>query len=339
MLLSPIPVPSVSVLMSCYNAARWLGEAIESVLRQTHTDFEFIIVDDGSKDDTPTILQRYSASDARIVIITKPNTGLGDSLNVGIRQVRGDWIARLDADDICEPTRLARQLELAQSNPSLVFVGSGLVIIDEHGAKLAIHHYPTRHTALLRQLRQMRKFPPHSSAMFRTTAARSIGGYRTRIRRAQDWDLWLRLSSTGELGCVDEPLVRIRKHADQISHEESGRRQKVDSRLSATSYWLRSSGRSDPVSDDEKRFNAFRDWVDSRLAQEGLYAAEALRAQLNSLIHGAPNSLVGVLRMVETSLKHPSVVLRLVWQRFTGENLARRMAQEWTSRESSLMDS
>ena len=189
MLLSPIPVPSVSVLMSCYNAARWLGEAIESVLRQTHTDFEFIIVDDGSKDDTPTILQRYSASDARIVIITKPNTGLGDSLNVGIRQVRGDWIARLDADDICEPTRLARQLELAQSNPSLVFVGSGLVIIDEHGAKLAIHHYPTRHTALLRQLRQMRKFPPHSSAMFRTTAARSIGGYRTRIRRAQDWDL------------------------------------------------------------------------------------------------------------------------------------------------------
>ena len=336
---APAPVLSISVLMSCYNAARWLDEAIESVLRQTHTDFEFIIVDDGSKDDTSSILQRYSTSDARIVVITKPNSGLGDSLNVGIDQARGEWIARLDADDLCEPTRLARQLELARSNAHLVFVGSGLVTIDERGAKLGTHHYPTRHAELLRHLREVRKFPPHSSAMIRAAAVRAVGGYRTRIRRAQDWDLWLRLSASGDLACVDESLVRIRKHAGQISHEESGKRQRVDSRLSLTSYWLRQEGLTDPVSDDEPRFAEFRGWVESRLKQEGLHDVEAMRAQLNLLFNAAPNLPFAALRMADASLRHPAIVWRLILQRFTGENLARQMAREWASRESLRMHS
>ena len=336
---SPISAPTVSVLMSCYNAARWLGEAVESVLSQSYEGFEFIIVDDGSKDETPTLLQRYAARDPRIVVIKKPNTGLGDSLNTGIQQARGAWIARIDADDVCEPTRLARQLELFHSNPRLVFVGSGLSIIHERSVILTVHNYPTRHSALLKHLRQVKPFPPHSSAMYRTDAVRGISGYRTRIRRAQDWDLWLRLSEIGELSSINEPLVRIRKHADQVSHEESGGRQRVDSRLSLTSYWLRQWGLTDPVSGDETHFAEFRGWVESRLQQEGLHDVEAMRAQLNRLFNAAPNLPVAALRLAEASLRHPAIVLRLIMKRFTGENLTRQMAREWANRESLRMHS
>lgn len=330
---SGTPTPAVSVLMSCYNAARWVEEAIQSVLNQTFADFEFIIVDDGSTDDTLDALRRHAARDPRIVIIEKKNTGLGDSLNTGIRQARGEWIARLDADDVCEPTRLARQIEVARGDASLVFIGTGLSIIDEHGKRLQVHHYPTSHSGLLRHLRQVRKFPPHSSAMYRAVAARAVGGYRTRIRRAQDWDLWLRLSWIGHLACIDEPLVRIRKHADQISHEDSGRRQKIDSRLSLTSYWLCASGNSDPVSKDDAGFDAFRCWLETRLHEEGLHAAETLRADLIGAFRCAPNGFLGALSAVGASLKHPSLVARLIWQGLAGENLARRMAREWARRQ------
>lgn len=325
--------------MSCYNASRWVDVAIHSVLNQTFYDFEFIIVDDGSTDGTLDALRRHAARDARIVIIAKANTGLGDSLNVGIRRARGEWIARLDADDVCEPTRLVRQIEYAQAGPSLVFIGTALSIIDEHGKLLQVHRYPTDHAGLLRHLRQVRKFPPHSSAMFRATAVRDIGGYRTRIRRAQDWDLWLRLSSLGHLACIDEPLVRIRKHAHQVSYEDSGKRQKIDSRISLTSYWLRASGSPDPVCEDDAGFEAFRCWLEARLHKNRLYAAESLRAELVSAFRCAPNRLLGALRIVGTSSRCPSLAMRLIWQWLVGENLARQLARDWASRQTPSMDS
>ena len=102
--------PEVTVLMSCYNASCWLHEAIASVLKQTFENFEFILVDDGSTDDTWDIIQAYRDRDQRIVAIKKSNTGLTDSLNVGIAHARGAWIARLDADDRCEAGRLAEQV-------------------------------------------------------------------------------------------------------------------------------------------------------------------------------------------------------------------------------------
>src|SRR2546430_2514522 len=106
--------PEVSVLMSCYNATRWLHEAIHSVLVQTHDKFELILVDDGSTDETWNIIQSYRDRDQRIVAISKKNTGLADSLNVGIARAKGAWIARLDADDLCEPTRLEEQLDFVR---------------------------------------------------------------------------------------------------------------------------------------------------------------------------------------------------------------------------------
>jgi len=97
-----ISTPTITVLMSCYNAERWLDEAVRSVLNQTFDNFEFIIIDDGSVDGTLSLVRRYASTDSRIIVVAKQNTGLSDSLNVGVQMARGKWIARLDADDLCE---------------------------------------------------------------------------------------------------------------------------------------------------------------------------------------------------------------------------------------------
>ena len=109
-----------SVLMSVYNGQRYLGAAIDSILAQTFQEFEFIIVDDGSTDNTESLIRAYS--DSRIRLISKPNTGLADSLNVGLEAAKGTWIARIDADDISEPQRLERQLQRIRASPELVLL-------------------------------------------------------------------------------------------------------------------------------------------------------------------------------------------------------------------------
>jgi len=321
--------PAISVLLSCYNGARWLDGAINSVLSQAFEDYEFIIVDDGSTDNSPEIIKRYAEQDARIVVIAKSNTGLADSLNVGIQQACGEWIARLDADDICEPARLEKQLAKARSNPSLVFIGSGLLVIDENGTVLKIFRYPASHGLLVRNLRTARKFPPHSSAFYRTDVVRSIGGYRTRIRRSEDWDLWLRLSEVGQLAAMDEPLVRIRKHSGQISHDESGRRQKIDSTVAIVSYLLRRYGFPDPIAADDEMFESFRAWVENRLDQERAFAffdyCEGVKAVIAEM-HKSPSALLAATKHI---VSEPGFLTRFLRVRLFGESIPHRLANEW----------
>ena len=315
--------------MSCFNAARWLEDAVSSVLAQSFTDFEFIVVDDGSVDNTLELIQKYAASDPRIIVISKPNSGLSESLNIGISMARGRWIARLDADDICEPTRLEKQIELASTSLDLVFIGSGLTVIDEAGNKLATYCYPTRHIALLKHLRSARKFPPHASALYRTKMVLDLGGYRSRIHRAEDWDLWLRLSEVGELACLSEPLVRIRKHSEQISHSEGGRRQMVDSRLATVSYWLRYFGNPDPVEADEVSFSNFNTWVHSRLQESGLFEFQTHKGHIQAGVGKAMQSPLAFIRLIGVCGRRPIFTLRFLRERLFGESLARHLALEW----------
>lgn len=320
-------VPPISVVMSCYNAERWLAESIESVLSQTWRDFEFILVNDGSTDATADIIAQYAEADRRIVPVSKRNTGLADSLNTGIAHARGTWIARLDSDDLCEPNRLALQWRCAAKNAELVFIGTGLVLIDEHGRRSTVHRYPTTHLRLLANLITARKFPAHSSAFFRTEAFRRVGGYRPRIRRAEDWDLWLRLSEVGELTCVEEPLVCIRKHASQISHDEGGLRQIVDLRVAIVSYWQRRAGQPDSVEGSREGFEKFWNWVHEQIDADGIFARESVRNGMKQAAGRFGFSRLGyTARFV---LSHPSSVAALGWERFFGSSLPRRLASEW----------
>lgn len=322
-------VPSVSVLLSCYNGARWLDKAINSVLSQTFKDFEFIIVDDGSTDNSAQIIKRFSEQDTRIVVISKDNTGLADSLNLGVQRARGLWIARLDADDVCEPTRLEKQMAKAKCNPSLVFIGSGLRVIDEEGTVLKSFRYPVSHGLLVRNLQTARKFPPHSSAFYRADAVRSVGSYRTQMRRSQDWDLWLRLSEVGRLTSLEEPLVRIRKHQDQISHDELGRRQKIDSTVARVSYWIRRKGFSDPVAGDDDLFEYFHAWVAGRLEQERCFQFFDYIAHLKVTIAGMYKSPSAFLTSMGVIFGRPRFLFRYLRWRWLGEQISCRLADEW----------
>jgi glycosyltransferase involved in cell wall biosynthesis len=310
--------------MSCYNAADWLVESVESVLCQTFTDFEFVIIDDGSTDNSLKILERYALKDDRIVFVPKGNTGLADSLNVGLRCARGEWVARMDADDICEPNRLEKQVAYVSNHPNVVFVGTGLTIIDESGFLGAKFSYPAGHAALLKHLLTARRFPPHASAFYRRKLVLNIGGYRGRIPRAEDYDLWLRLSEHGDMACIQESLMRIRKHSGQISLSDGGRDQIVDCRLAIISYLLRKAGVADVIDEDELTYHRFVEWVKERLQSDGYFEftdwINCLRSQ---------GIMMLVITLVNSLFHKPSRVFQLVRERATGDQFAYLAVEEW----------
>ena len=324
-----IGAPAVTVLMSCFNAERWLALAITSVLEQTLQDFEFIVIDDGSVDNTLAIIRRYAAIDSRIVVLSKPNSGLADSLNKGIMLARGDWIARIDADDVCESNRLEKQFERARLNNDLVFVGSDLTIIDEFGTGLARHHYPVDSAGLLRNLRTVRKFPAHSSAFYRKDVVQRLNGYRPRIRCAEDFDLWLRLADLGAIASVPESLVKVRKHDEQISLGEGGRRQLVDARVALVSYWLRQFKLPDPVDGDDHIFHSFRSWVELSLCADGFLDVIKHKNYLNRISRESRNQTDRFLKLIGACIVHPILTLRGIKLHFLGETLPLKLALAW----------
>ncbi len=319
--------PFVSVLMSCFNAADWLVESLESVLCQTFTDFEFVIIDDGSTDNSLDILQLYALKDDRIVLIPKANTGLSDSLNVGLRCARGEWVARMDADDICEPNRLEKQVAYVLNHPSVVFVGTGLTIIDESGFLGTKFSYPAGHVDLLKHLLTARRFPPHASAFYRRSLVLDNGGYRSRIRRAEDYDLWLRLSELGDMACIQESLMRIRKHSGQISLSDGGRDQIVDCRLAIVSYLLRRAGVADPIDEDELTYMHFVEWIKKRLQSDGYFEFTEWKKNLRS-----HDGMMMVYYLVNSLFHKPSSFFRLVRERANGDQFAYIAVEEWSSR-------
>ena len=134
--------PGVSVVMSVYNGQEFLREAIESILRQSYGDFEFVIIDDGSTDRTAEILAEYAGRDARIRLQRHENKGRAVSLNIGIELARAPYIARMDADDVSASERLRRQVDYMRDHPDTVMVGSWAQVIDLEGAVMAHCHVP-----------------------------------------------------------------------------------------------------------------------------------------------------------------------------------------------------
>lgn len=208
-------MPVLSVVMSAYNAATYLSTTIESVLTQSLTDFEFIIVDDGSTDDTPRILQRYADQDARVTVITQSNQGTPVALNTGISAAQTTIIARMDADDRMLPHRLEKQLIYLQQHPEAAVVsclahyinGKNKIIGKTYSDLLTVDD-------CRRYMRENRIiFCLHPGAMIRKQAIEEIGGYRPWLRYAQDIDLWNRLADKGHYTIVmPEILMQYRVH-------------------------------------------------------------------------------------------------------------------------------
>ncbi len=251
----------ISVIMPVYNAERYVAEAVQSILDQTFRDFEFIIVNDGSTDGSLAILERFAKSDPRIKLISRPNTGLVFALNEMLELARGEFIARMDADDVAIPDRFAQQLRYLAQHPDVVAVGCRVYLIDPKGRRLCEAFGDPDHEAIDRAfMRGEGGAIAHPTAMIRTTALRAIGGYRPEFFPAEDVDLFLRLAEHGRLGNLPTVLLNYRVHMASIGHQkralqrertehavqEARRRRRMvpDTRLSV------SSTDSEPESDD-----------------------------------------------------------------------------------------
>ncbi|EKD71401.1 MAG: hypothetical protein ACD_46C00193G0002 [uncultured bacterium] len=324
--------PVISVLMSCYNAEKWLHSSIPSVLNQTFFDFEFIIVNDGSTDSTINIIKNYIDIDSRIILLNKINTGLADSLNAGIQASRGEWIARIDADDLCEPNRLKSQLIASIKNDKVIFVGSNLLKIDLDGIAIKSVNFPTSHSHLVRNLTTIRKFPAHSSAFYRTTAVRSVGGYRKRINRAEDRDLWLRLSEIGELASVPELLVQLREHPEQISGDGGGRVQTLDSTIAVVSYYLRRSGCKDPLNDSDELFNEFKAWLGKEVDRLDANGLKSFRRNLRHAFYSNKSLHQRFFSLMILIFGNPILSIRMIHQNIFGFNYPKTLALKWQRR-------
>jgi glycosyltransferase involved in cell wall biosynthesis len=208
----------VSVAMPAYNAERYLGEAIESILGQTFTDFEFLIVDDGSTDRTLAILRDYEKRDSRIRVISRPNTGIVGALNDMLAVAQGELIARMDADDIALPERFDRQVKYMDEHPDCVLVGSRVLLIDPDGDPLKVMETPLDHESLVDGFLNFGgQLIHHPATMMRRQTVIDLGGYRPELRGVEDLDLFLRLSEVGQIVNLAEPLLKYREHESKAS--------------------------------------------------------------------------------------------------------------------------
>lgn len=209
--------PSISVVMSVYNGKKFLHEAIESILSQTFKDFEFIIIDDGSVDESVDIIRSYK--DDRIRLIRQNNHGLVFSFNKGVRLARSEFIARMDADDISLPTRFEKEVTLLAGNKHIGLVGSFFTYIDEDtSTPLAITMTaPTKHVDLVRMMYIVNPFG-HGSIMMRKSAVQGAGGYRHGYEPAEDFDLWHRIARDWTICQIPEVLYWWRLNPNSISH-------------------------------------------------------------------------------------------------------------------------
>lgn len=206
--------PKVSVVMSVCNGEKYLREAIDSILDQTFTDFEFIIINDGSTDGTREILESYS--DSRIFLLHQKNVGLTKSLNKGLKMVRGEYIARQDADDISFPNRLERQIAFLDKNPEIAMVGSACVRINHDGKYIDLIKYPTDNESIKTALLKFNPFW-HTSILIRKRCLDKVGYYREFFKFTQDYDLWLRISEKYKVANIAEPLVKYRFELNSIT--------------------------------------------------------------------------------------------------------------------------
>lgn len=205
-------MPKVSVILPVYNCEQYIFETIQSVLNQTFTDFELLIVDDCSTDKTVAIIKEFD--DDRIQLTLKEkNTGYTDSLNYAISIAKGQYIARMDGDDICVSSRFEKQVAFLDANPNIILCGSAIQII---GTNTVLRH-PSNHEAIKVKLCFGTSFY-HPSVMGRVEVFQA-NPYDKKYEPAEDYDLWTRLVFQGELANLEEVLLMYRVHDNQVSNE------------------------------------------------------------------------------------------------------------------------
>jgi glycosyltransferase involved in cell wall biosynthesis len=234
-------MPAVSVLLPCYNAAETLDVALESLARQTLTDFEIIAVEDGSSDSTPAILQSWAVKDNRLRIIDKPHGGIISALNAGLRECQASFIARMDADDRSHPERLERQVEFLNAHPEVAVVSCLVAGFPDGQVRQGFGIYIDWLNSLITNddiRREMFVESPmaHPSVVFRQESVTRVGGYQEH-GWAEDYDLWLRLYLSGDsFAKVPKVLLEWREHPRRLTRTDP--RYSLENFLRLKAYYL-----------------------------------------------------------------------------------------------------
>ena len=213
--------PAVSVCMPVYNCQRHVAEAVESILSQTFRDFEFLILDDGSTDGTLQILKRYAARDSRIRLISRHNKGLAPTLQELVDQARGEFLARMDGDDIAMPERFQRQVDYLRAHPECVVLGCRVWEADADGDPVGEYFTLSDHEEIdAFHFRMKGPALIHPSVTMRRDAVMAVGGYRN-VPIAEEVDLFLRLAERGQVARLPEFLLKYRIHSTNYSRTDT----------------------------------------------------------------------------------------------------------------------
>lgn len=216
----PEKTPKISVLMSVYNAQDDLQQSVESILSQTFRDFEFIIINDGSSDNSAQILDQYAAQDDRIRLVHQDNTGLTIALNKGVNMAEGEYIARQDCDDISYPERFEKQIEFMTAHPEVDLLGGNCDDLYEDGLTGQWGHYSD---AELKIVPFIKNPFAHSTIMMRTAPCRTMGGYDESFKTSQDFEFWMRFAKTGRISMLADPILKRRIVEGSISNKRRWR--------------------------------------------------------------------------------------------------------------------
>jgi glycosyltransferase involved in cell wall biosynthesis len=280
--------PAISVLIPVHNGGRFVHQAVASVLGQTFTDFECLVIDDGSTDGTARILRGLAAADPRVRVISRENRGLVATLNELNALARGRYLARMDADDLCAPGRLAAQFRFLEENADCVAVGTAVDLIDPSGRRLKTMRVPRTHDEILAELLAGNGGAMiHPAVMFRASAMAAVSGYDPAFAGyGEDWDLFRRLSVHGRLANLGDVLLRYRMHPHSYNHTR--RADQVRTYLAAVNAARREHGLglllalpgSRPARTPAAVHRLWAEW-----AIEGAELRTARRHGLTSLVH------------------------------------------------------
>lgn len=295
-----VKAPVISVVMAVYNGEPFLVNAIESILNQTFTDFEFLIVDDGSTDNTGNILEEFAASDSRVIIIHQENIGLTESLNRLCKIAKGEFIARMDADDISLPERIEKQAKKLQETPDYLAVGCWFQTIAESGMPNVEILFPDDPEILKDCLHKGINCYGHGSVMMKKKVFKT-NGLSYRFKYGQDFDLWLRLSEQGSLGMVEEVLYQRRDHGHTLSKALIPQRAALMNCMLSLMRERKTHGReiSKWKEEEGKILNGVPQWTEKEITAHNMFL-EARRL----LCSGENSRARQILSLIKRDLKH-----------------------------------
>jgi glycosyltransferase involved in cell wall biosynthesis len=210
--------PLVTVLMPVYNAEKYIAEAILSVLKQSFTDFELLIINDGSTDGSARIINSFN--DQRIVLVNQPNKGVSSALNLGLSRARSPYIARFDADDICHPDRLKIQYEFITSYPEYSIIGSAADYLDAAGHYIFTHHPVAHLNEEIHQLKYSVCPFIHSSVLYKKDVILKNGGYNEYAYTYEDHFLWVNILANEKACNLSQALIKVRLNPESITIDE-----------------------------------------------------------------------------------------------------------------------